>query len=116
MTAFLPDTSGWLEDDRPNPEQLDRALTVEERQQRWEVRAAQWRAHELATETFGPGVALSLIGLRHHGRLRGLLRLDVPFRDLDAHAEGEARFLAAVHQDPILTRVPLLYVVGPLED
>ena len=116
MTAFLPRTAVWLEDDRPQPEQLDRALSVAERIQRWEVRAAQWRAQELAEATFGPGVEMSLLGLRNHGRLRGLLRLDVPFVDLDVHQEREARFLSAVHSDPLLNRVPLVYVVGPLED
>jgi len=45
--------------------------------------------------------------------MRGLLRLDVPFDDLTKHRDREARFMAAVSIDPLLSAVPLLYVIGP---
>jgi len=116
MTAFLPRIAVPLEDDGPYAAETERSLFIEERLQRWEVRAAQWRAHELALNAFGRGVQMSLTGLRHHGSLRGLLRLDVPFEDLETHQDREARFMASVRHDPVLTHVPLLYVVGPIED
>ena len=106
----------WMEDNRPYAAQLERNLLQEERIQRWEVRAAQWRARELAETVFGAGVHMSLVSLRHRGQLRGLLRLDVAFEDLDSHLDREAAFMAAVQRDPLLTRVPLLYVIGPNED
>jgi hypothetical protein len=116
MSAFLPRTAVWQEDNRPHPAQLERSLLLEEQIQRWEVRAAQWRARELAEAVFGGNVRMSLLNLRHRGALRGLLRLDVPFEDLDSHLDREASFMAAVRMDPLLTRVPLLYVIGPRED
>jgi len=115
MTAFLPTNAVWKEDNRPHPAQLERSLLQEERIQRWEVRAAQWRARELAEAAFGVGVHMSLVSLRHRGSLRGLLRLDVHFEDLESHLDREASFMAAVQRDPLLTRVPLLYVIGPNE-
>ena len=116
MTSFLPEAASGGEPDGPYPAQLERALIHEDRIQRWEVRAAQWRAHELAERIFGPVLGMKLLGLRRTGPLRGLLRLDVRFDDLDAHLEREARFLAAARRDPVLTRVPLVYVVGPSGD
>lgn len=87
--------------------------TLAESRARWEVRAAQWRALELASAVFGPGVRGTLTGVRSEGRLRGLLRLDVPFDSLEAHKAREERFLGMVADDPLMTRVPLLFVVGP---
>lgn len=113
MTAFLPQRPAWREDDTPYPALIERSLAREDQLLRWEVRAAQWRAHDLALATFGPGVRTAMTGLRQRGSLRGLLRLDVPFTDLDTHRDREARFMASVHADPLLARVPLLYVVGP---
>jgi hypothetical protein len=100
----------------PEPEHAARqidALTREERLRRWEVRAAQWRACELAVETFGEGVEASLVSLRTTGPLRGLLRLDVPFDSLPDHRTREAAFLASVGSDALLSQVPLVYVLGP---
>jgi hypothetical protein len=112
MTAFLPPTSvgGTREADHPRLQQ--RPPTEAERRARWEVRAAQWRAHELAAAVFG-GCASALVASHAAGSFRGLLRLDVPFVDLSAHREHEARFMAAVAEDPVLSRIPLVYVLGP---
>ncbi len=114
MSALLPlrpDGQGQ-DGGRPDTSLLER-LTEERRTGRWEVRAAQWRALELARAAFGPGVRATLLGIRHRGSLRGLLKLDVPFTDLDIHREREAAFLGMVGDDPLMTRVPLVFVVGP---
>lgn len=95
---------------------LRQVLTDEERAARWEVRAAQYRAQELALQAFGGPVRMHLIGMRTRGAMRGLLEMGVPFQDLPAHRAREARFLAAVSTDPLLARVPLVYVVGPSPD
>ena len=92
---------------------LIQILTEEEHLARWEVRAAQYRAHELAQATFGTPVRMHLMGLRTRGGMRGLLEMGVPFSDLPEHRAREARFLAAVGEDPLLSRVPLVYVLGP---
>ena len=55
----------------------------------------------------------TLLGIRAHGGLRGLLKLDVPFVDLDAHRRREAAFLGMVCADPLMAQVPLVFVVGP---
>jgi hypothetical protein len=96
----------------PEP-RLQGVLTEEERMGRWEVRAAHWRALELANAAFGGPVRSSLLGLRHRGPMRGLLRLDVPWEGLELHREREAVFLSMAGADPLLSRVPLVYVLGP---
>lgn len=96
-----------------HPRLLQRPYSLAERRARWEVRAAQWRARELAELVFGAVSESALFSLRPHGDLRGLLRLHVPFSDLAAHREREARFLAAVELDPVLTQVRLVYVIAP---
>ena len=113
MSAFLPrGTRGSLpEPDHPRLQQ--RPPTEAERRARWEVRAAQWRARELAEAVFGRVGESSLVGAKPSGSLRGLLRLEVPFLDLDVHREREARFMAAAAADPVLARVRLVYVIGP---
>ena len=83
---------------------------------RWEVRAAQWRARELAEAIFGRVGHMAMIGLRANGPIRGLLHLQVPFTNLEAHRTREDRFLAVVGADPVLARVQLVYVVGPEPD
>jgi len=101
--------------DRPEPH-LQGPLTRAEQVGRWEVRAAQWRALELARQVFGSEVRGSMIGVRPRGPMRGLMRLDVPFDELVRHRAREVRFLAMAGVDPLLARVPLLYVMGPAEE
>jgi len=96
-----------------HPRLLQRPHSVAERRARWEVRAAQWRARELAEHVFGGVGESSLMSLRPHGPIRGLFRLQVPFVDLAAYRAQEARFLAAVDRDPVLARVRLVYVIAP---
>ena len=113
MNSF-PQTIGsgaFLEPEHPRL--LQRPLSLAERRVRWEVRAAQWRAREIAEIVFGGVAASSLIGIRSQGPLRGLLELEVPFECLDSHREREARFMAAAQADPVLARVPLVFVFAP---
>ena len=56
---------------------------------------------------------MGMISMYHRGDMRGLLRLEVPFDDLEVHRAREARFMAAVSMDPLLSTVPLVYVIGP---
>lgn len=114
MSGLIPlrPWGGGERSDRPEP-RLQGVLSEAERLARWEVRAAQWRALELAQAAFGPGVRGTLVGVRHEGPMRGLLRLDVPFESLERHREMESVFLGLVDADPLMSRVPLLFVVGP---
>lgn len=114
MSSILPvrPHGGDERSDRPESHLLG-VRTEAERKGRWEVRAAQWRAMELARAAFGVGVRGTLMGLRHDGALRGLLKLDVPFDSLDLHSAREKTFLEMVSDDPLMARVPLLFVVGP---
>jgi hypothetical protein len=113
MSAFLPGSPRGEGPDRNLPSLRQRPFSPAERKARWEVRAAQWRARELAEGCFGRVGAMGMIGIRPDGPLRGLLRMEVPFTDLDGHRASEARFMAAVEADPLLASVRLLYVVGP---
>ncbi|NJD18391.1 MAG: hypothetical protein FIA95_03810 [Gemmatimonadetes bacterium] len=114
MSAFLPfrASAGSEAPDVPEP-RLQGILSEAERTARWEVRAAQWRAVELARAAFGPDVSGTLLGVRPEGALRGLLKLDVPFADLDAHRQREAGFLGMVGADPLMAQVPMVFVLGP---
>ncbi len=113
MSSFLPEGVRGVLPEPDYPRLQQRPLTDTERRARWEVRAAQWRARELAEVVFGRVGESSLLGAPPGGPLRGLLRLGVPFADLGDHREREARFLAAAAADPVLARVPLVYVLGP---
>lgn len=113
MTAFLPPSppGGYVDPDHPRLQ--ERPLSPAEQRARWEVRAAQWRARELAEAVFGSVSAMGITAIRSSGPLRGLMRLDVPFHDLEVHSTLEARFMAAVEADPLLAHVRLVYVFGP---
>lgn len=117
MSSLLPlhPAGGDEGSDLPEP-RLQDVLSEAERAARWEVRAAQWRALELARAAFGAEVRGTLLGMRTRGELRGLLKLDVPFQGLEAHRKREAAFLGMVGTDPLMAQVPLLFVVGPDAD
>lgn len=88
-------------------------LDREEARSRWRARAAEWRALELARALFGPeaSVRLSLCG---PGRpFRGLLHLEVPFRSLADHRIRESVFLACAGEDPVVARVPFVFIFEP---
>lgn len=113
MSGFISGFAEQNESSRDNPVLRQEPYSPSEQRKRWEVRAAQWRARELAQLVFGDVSDMGLSGIRGGGEMRGLLRLDVPFDDLCKHHDREARFMAAVLNDPLLSAVPLLYVIGP---
>jgi len=113
MSAFLPARPPGSAPPGEQPRLEQEPLSPAQRRARWEVRAAQWKAYELAEHVFGGVSRVDLTGMRAAGPLRGLLRLDVPFVDLVRHQELEGRFLAAVACDPLLSNVGLVYVIGP---
>lgn len=113
MSAFLPPNSPGADTDPDHPRLQERPRSQAEEKARWEVRAAQWRARELAEAVFGAVSDTALSAVRSAGPLRGLMQLHVPFHDLDVHRAREARFMAAVEADPLLSEVPLVYVFGP---
>lgn len=82
--------------------------------QRWSIQAARWRTLELARHVFGPDASLGPDGFPPRGAFQGLVRLSVPFEDLEAHQELEARFSAMAGRDELLTRVPLVFVFDPV--
>ncbi len=55
---------------------------------------------------------MAATGIRADGPLRGLLRLEVPFRDLADHHRRQQRFMVAASSDPLLAEVRLVYVFG----
>lgn len=112
MSPLLPERPRGPAAEPDHPRLQQRPLSPAERRARWEVRAAQWRAREIAEAVFGRVAATTLLGLRPHGELRGLLHLEVPLPDLDVHRARERVFLAAVRDDPLLARIPLVYVFG----
>jgi hypothetical protein len=79
---------------------------------RWELRALQWRAAELAEAIFGDRVSARRLGGGSLG-FRGLIELDVPFRDIERHRRDEARFVAAAARDELLGSAALVYVFTP---
>ncbi len=101
--------------DRPDTT-LTVRLSEEERRFRLEVQAARWRAMELARANFGEEARGSLIGVRAGAPWRGLLRLAVPFEGIDRQRSREARFLAMAAADPVLIRVPLLFVFSATDE
>jgi hypothetical protein len=83
---------------------------------RWERRAGQWRAVDLAREVFGEGAAGRLEGFPPRGGFKGLVHLEVPFRDMEDHRAREDLFLALASSDPVLERVPLVFVFAPVPE
>jgi hypothetical protein len=94
---------GPLGDDHERWVSLTDPTSVEVHQQdRWQARAAQWRARALAEVVFEGDVDACLAGQGVRG----------PFRGFGEHREREGRFLAAAGRDPLLTRIPFLFVFG----
>lgn len=113
MSGLVPSRPDPLGPDPAHPTLEERELDAEERRRLTEVRAASWRARELAEAVFGKVCGSALRARSRPEPPRGLLRLDVPFDDLRRHRARERVFLAAVGADPLLSKVPLVYVVGP---
>ena len=114
MKELFPGDAGAVQP--PEPQRtvyVDPTLEDETLRWRWETRAAQWRARELAEHVFGGEVTARLSGRITRAPFCGLLHLDVPFEDLASHKALEAVFLASASRDPILARVPFVYILGP---
>lgn len=92
----------------------DRHLLGEREIARRRLRAAAWRALELARAVFGPGVSLRLRPAAGRGGFGGLLHLDVPFDDLSDHRLREDVFTACAGIDPLLSRIHMVYVFNPV--
>jgi len=116
VSAFLPVGTSGHDPDGEHPHLLQRDLRREERRARWAVRAAQWRAREIAQHVFGGGVEARPAGpVPTSGPVRGMLRLRVPFDHPDGHRDRESRFMAAAYRDPVLSQVALVYVFDPAD-
>ena len=100
-----------VDDQKPSTIFVDPTLLEVRERDRWETRAAQWRARALAEAVFGGEVEARLTG-QMRGPFRGLLHLDVPFRDLPDHRARADVFLSAVGADPVCGRVPFVFVFG----
>ena len=99
------------DDEKPSTIFVDPSIDRIDERERFEVRAAQWRARALAELVFGGEVEARVTG-RGRGPFRGLLHLDVPFGGLAEHRAREAVFMSAASRDPVLSRVELLSVFG----
>ena len=110
---FDPTRRGPSPDDaKPSTIFVDPTLVQIDERERWEVRAAQWRARELAEVVFGGEVEARVTG-RIRGAFRGVLHLDVPFAGLAEHRAREGVYMAAIARDPVVSRVPFVVVFGP---
>jgi hypothetical protein len=109
---FRPPRGGALPDPE-STEHVDPFLARRIETRPWELNSAQWRAWVLAEVAFGKDVTVSLVGRPGHRSFRGLLHLSVPFRDLADHKGRESLFLSWAGQDPVLSRVSMLFVFEP---
>ncbi|TVP44956.1 MAG: hypothetical protein EA350_10520 [Gemmatimonadales bacterium] len=80
---------------------------------RWERRAGEWAALDLARHVFGADVEARLAGWPARAPFRGLLALRVPFHSLADHRRREQVFLLLAGRDPVVSRIPFLYVFEP---
>lgn len=114
MNEFLfPSTPADGLQGPPTSGTTDPHLTRQSRRHRWEVTAARWRAHELASHVFGTQARVHLGWAAATGGFRALVHLEVPFRNLDAHRARERIFVQHASGDELLRRVPLVYVFTP---
>jgi hypothetical protein len=97
----------------PPMEQVDPLLSRRVETRPWELRAAQWKARFLAEMAFEGEVGVSLVGRPGYPSFRGLLHLSVPFRDLTDHEKRQALLMRWVGDDPVLRRVPLVFIFEP---
>lgn len=116
MSLLPPRPWGGSErSDRPHTT-IQVRRSEEERRFRLEVQAARWRALELARANFGEEARGSLMGVRRGAPWCGLLHLAVPFEGAERQRSREARFIAMASADPLLARVPLLFVFAATDD
>ncbi|MGD2122387.1 MAG: hypothetical protein PVJ76_11615 [Gemmatimonadota bacterium] len=107
-----PHRAGQPADPEPT-ESIDPFLARRVERRPWELRAAQWRAWGLAEMAFGEDVEVCLAGRPGSPTFRGFLYISVPFLDLCSHNQRQSLFLAWAGDDPVLRRVPLVFVFEP---
>jgi len=113
MDELLNPARGGHPTDPETRESIDPFLARRVETKPWELRAAQWRAWTLAETAFGKGVVVSLVGRPGFPTFRGLLYLSVPFLDLGDHDRRQSLFLSWAREDPVLRRVPMVFVFEP---
>ena len=113
MDELLHPFGGGQPNEPETTESIDPFLARRVEHRPWELRAAQWRAWALAEMAFERNVEVSLVGRPGFPAFRGLLHISVPFLDLGDHEERQSRFLRWAGEDPVLERVPLLFVFEP---
>lgn len=119
MNEFVPRPPLLPGGEPERTEHLDPNREVRESRYRWSLQSARWRARELAESIFDGNVAVRVqsgsVGAGASGAFpfRGLLHLDVPFRGLELHRVRERVFTACAAHDPVLSRVPFLFVFNP---
>lgn len=106
--------------DPEGTEHVDHSVAEREARFRWTLQTARWRTRELAEAVFGEDVPVRVeqrvVGASGPHAFRALLRLTVPFRGLENHRSMERVFTACAAHDPVLSRVPLIYVFDPDPD
>lgn len=107
-----PPASGTAPD-REVTEHIDPLLSRRIETRPWELRSAQYRAWALAEMAFGGRVNASLVGRPGYPTFRGILYMTIPFRDLDDHETRQSIFLRWAGADPVLGRIPLVFVFEP---
>jgi hypothetical protein len=113
MDELLRSPRGGPDPDPQATEHVDPFLARRVETRPWELRSAQWRAWALAERAFEAGVTTSLVGRPGYPSFRGLLHLQVPFHDLADHDARQSLFLSWAGRDPVLSRVPLVFVFEP---
>lgn len=119
MSDFVPRPPVFPDGEPERTEHLDPERQIETERVGWTIRSAQWRARALAEEAFGGEVEVSLqpgspaAAAASAAPFRALLHLRVPFDDLERHRFREGLFDAWAARDPVLARVPFLYVFEP---
>lgn len=120
MSELFPGPHLPSGDDFENMELVDRSLAEREARSHWMLQTARWRARELAEAIFGEEVPVRVAQTAPSATgpyaYRALVKLAVPFRDLEHHRSLERIFTACAAADPVLSGVPLIYVFDPDPD
>ncbi len=113
--GFLPPLPPRPDDDADPMGYLDPSMR-QEAQERWVLRAMQWRAVEMAEAVFGGTVVPRLVQSRGALGLRAILELEVPFSDVERHRLAEEVFVAACGRDQLLSTSPMVVLFAPRLD
>lgn len=109
---FRPGHQG-MDGEKEGMVHLDPLLSRRLETRPWEVWTAHWRAWDLAEMVFGEGVRAELTGHGGFHPFRGILSLTVPFKEMEDHRRRERIFLSWSMADPLLSRVPFVFIFQP---